>query len=58
MAGGIKDSGYAQLSGEEHRGIAIRTLRAQFLAQPPERQAETLVRVRSLLEEEQRRKRT
>lgn len=56
MASGIRDSGYAQLSDEDHCTIAIRMLRHDFLSQPPDRQRETLARVRQLLGDERRRK--
>lgn len=49
-------SGYPQLSAAQHQDYAIRALRAAFLAQPPQRQAETRARVQLLLEAERRRK--
>lgn len=49
-------STYPQLTGTQHSSFAIRMQREQFEAQPPDRQAETLERVRLLLQDEQRRK--
>lgn len=51
-----RDVGYAQLSTRECEAIAIRMLRADFLAQPEGRRRETIERVRRLLEAERARK--
>lgn len=41
-------SSYPQLTAAQCESIAIRTLRAQFLAMPPDLQRETLERIKRL----------
>lgn len=48
--------GYAQLTGGECLAFAIERQRDDYLAQPEERRAETIARVRRLLNDEARRK--
>lgn len=52
----VKDAGYAQLTSAQCETFAIRTLRADFLAQSEAKRRTTLDRVRRLLEAEQARK--
>lgn len=51
----MADHGYPQLTKAQHHAYAVRALRAQFAAQPPDVQAITRAHVAALLDAETRR---
>lgn len=52
----MNDHGYAQFTPSQCLSFAIERLRAEYLAQPEAIRAQTIARVRQLLDDERRRK--